>query len=433
MPDLVQSLLDYLNASPTPFHAVTESARRLRDAGFAELQERDAWSLQPGMRAYATRNGSSLVAFVCGQKPAAESGFLVVGAHTDSPNLRLKPSPDQTRAGYRQLGVEVYGGVLLSTWLDRDLSLAGRVAIAQGGVVRSELVNFGRALLRIPNLAIHLNRNVNSEGLVLNAQSHLAPILALAGDAAGSLPLARLLADELNAHGIACAHDQILGWDLCLYDVQQAAVSGLHREFIHSARLDNLASCYGALSALAAAPNAHDATRVIVLYDHEEVGSRSAQGACSPFLRQALERITQAGGALGAESFARAMARSFLISADMAHAIHPNYADRHEPLHAPLLGAGPVLKLNANQSYATDGPSAARFFQLCQRAGVAAQQYVVRSDLACGSTIGPITAAELGLSTVDIGNPLLSMHSIREMAACADVGALARLLDAFFA
>jgi aspartyl aminopeptidase len=431
MPDLVQSLLDYLNASPTPFHAVTESAKRLRDAGFSEVQERDAWTLQPGTRAYATRNGSSLVAFVCGQRPAAESGFLVVGAHTDSPNLRLKPSPDQTRAGYRQLAVEVYGGVLLSTWLDRDLSLAGRVSIAHDGAVRTELLDFGRALLRIPNLAIHLNRNVNTEGLILNPQSHLAPILGLAGNDAE--PLTRVLADQLNAHGHACAHDQILGWDLCLYDVQRAALSGLHNEFIHAARLDNLASCFGALTALASAPSSHDATRVIVLYDHEEVGSRSAQGASSPFLRQALERITQAGGATGAESFARAMARSFLISADMAHAIHPNYADRHEPLHAPLLGAGPVLKLNANQSYATDGQSAARFVQLCQRAGVTTQQYVVRSDLACGSTIGPITAAELGLSTVDIGSPLLSMHSIREMAACADVGALARLLDAFFA
>jgi aspartyl aminopeptidase len=431
MPDLVPSLLQYLNVSPTPFHAVAESAKRLREAGFVEVHERDAWTLQAGTRAFATRNGTSLVAFVCGQKPAAEAGFLVLGAHTDSPNLRIKPSPDQTRAGYRQLGVEVYGGVLLSTWLDRDLSLAGRVSIARDADVHTELVDFERALLRIPNLAIHLNRNVNSEGLILNAQSHLAPILGLARDEAA--PLARLLADELNAHGHSYAPEQVLGWDLCLYDVQPAALSGLNREFIHSARLDNLASCFAALTAIARAPSTHDATRVIVLYDHEEVGSRSAQGASSPFLRQTLERIAQASGAAGAESFARALARSFLISADMAHAIHPNYADRHEPLHAPLLGAGPVLKLNANQSYATDGQSAARFAQLCQRAGVVAQQYVVRSDLACGSTIGPITAAELGLSTVDIGSPLLSMHSIREMAACADVDALARLLDAFFA
>jgi aspartyl aminopeptidase len=431
MPDLVQSLLRYLDASPTPFHAVAESAKRLRDAGFVELNEADAWTLRAGTRAYTTRNGTSLLAFVCGQKPADEAGFLAVGAHTDSPNLRIKPAPDLTRSGYRQLGVEVYGGVLLTTWLDRDLSLAGRVMVEQDGEVSARLVDFARPLLRIPNLAIHLNRNVNSEGLILNAQTHLVPILGLARSDAASL--AKLLADELSAgRQPACTPEQILGWDLCLYDVQRATLSGLANEFIHAARLDNLASCFGAVTALAHAPATHDATRVIALYDHEEVGSRSAQGAASPFLRQTLERITQARGGKGTESFARAMARSFLISADMAHAIHPNYADRHEPLHAPVLGGGPVLKLNANQSYATDGRGAARFARLCQKAEVTAQTYVVRSDLPCGSTIGPITAAELGLSTVDIGSPLLSMHSIREMASVTDVSALARVLDVFF-
>jgi aspartyl aminopeptidase len=320
--------------------------------------------------------------------------------------------------------------VLLSTWLDRDLSLAGRVLRAGDGDPASILIDFARPLLRVPNLAIHLNRNVNSEGLILNAQTHLAPILGLAqGEAT---PLSRLLANELSERGHACTPEQILGWDLSLYDVQRATTSGLSQEFIHSARLDNLASCFGAVSAIANADVDHATTRVIVLYDHEEVGSRSAQGAASPFLRQALERISQARGGNGVESFARAMARSFLISADMAHAIHPNYADRHEPQHAPLPGSGPVLKLNSNQSYATDGRGAARFAQLCQKADVSAQQYVVRSDLPCGSTIGPITAAELGLATVDIGSPLLSMHSIREMAAVADVHSLARLFDAFF-
>jgi aspartyl aminopeptidase len=432
MADLIQSLLHYLDASPTPFHAVAESARRLREAGFSELREGDAWALSAGSRAYAIRNGTSLVAFICGQKPAQDGGFLGVGAHTDSPNLRVKPAPDLTRSGYRQLGVEVYGGVLLSTWLDRDLSLAGRVLIdRETDVPSAELIDFTRPLLRIPNLAIHLNRGVNTDGLVLNAQAHLAPILGLA-HGADPVSMRGLLAQQLSLRGQRFDAEQILGWDLCLYDTQRAALSGLDDEFVQSARLDNLASCFGALTALTQARAAHDATRVIVLYDHEEVGSRSAQGAYSPFLRQALERISQARGGEGPQDFARAMSKSFLISADMAHAIHPNYADRHEPAHAPVLGGGPVLKINANQSYATDGAGSARFAQLCKQADVSTQHYVVRSDLPCGSTIGPITAAELGLSTVDIGSPLLSMHSIREMAAAADVLSLAKLLDTFF-
>jgi aspartyl aminopeptidase len=433
MTDLVESLLQYVDASPTPFHAVAESARRLREAGFRELDEGEAWSLPPGTRAFATRNGSSLVAFICGQRPAAEAGFLAVGAHTDSPNLRIKPVPDLTRHGYRQLGVEVYGGVLLTTWIDRDLSLAGRVSIERDGAIETRLVDFRRPLLRIPNLAIHLNRTVNGDGLILNPQTHLAPLLGLSSGEARSLR--SILAHELagDGDGEAPAPEQILGWDLCLYDVQKAARAGLDREFIQSARLDNLASCFGALDALVNARADAAATRVIVLYDHEEVGSRSAQGAASPFLRNALQRIVHAGLGAAADSFARAMAHSFLISADMAHAIHPNYADRHEPEHAPVLGRGPVVKLNSNQSYATDGLAAARLAQLSKRAEVNLQQYVVRSDLPCGSTIGPITAAELGLATIDIGSPLLSMHSIREMAACADVGHLARLLEAFFA
>jgi len=431
MSELVSSLLSYLDASPTAFHAAAESARRLREAGFVALQEQEIWALEPGMRAYVLRADSSLVAFSCGDKPPAEAGFLLIGAHTDSPNLRVKPSPDLTRYGYLQLAVEVYGAVLLSTWLDRDLSLAGRVNVSGGkSAPRSLLLDFARPLLRIPNLAIHLSRNVNSEGLLLNAQTHLQPILGLASDDSHSLR--ELLAAELAARGTPVRAEEIVAWDLALYDVQRAARSGASSEFIHSARLDNLASCFAATTALTRAPRAHAATRVIALYDHEEVGSRSAQGAQSPFLRQVLERIVYAGAARSAEGFARALARSFLISADMAHAIHPNYADRHEPSHAPLLGGGPVIKSNVNQSYASDGASSARFVELCRRVEVPFQHYVVRSDYPCGSTIGPITASELGLSTVDIGSPLLSMHSIREQASAQDAVLLARVLDAFF-
>jgi aspartyl aminopeptidase len=431
MSELVASLISYLDASPTPYHAAAESARILREAGFVSLEEHERWSLEPGLRAYTTRGGTSLIAFICGEKTPAEAGFLAIGAHTDSPNLRIKPSPDVNRHGYRQLGVEAYGGVLLSTWLDRDLSLAGRVNVAHDRAFsRGVLVDLARPLLRIPNLAIHLNRNVNSEGLVLNAQSHLAPIFGLASEEPDSLR--DLLVDELAARGVPTRHEDIVSWDLSLYDVQGATVSGASSEFIHSARLDNLASCFAATQALARAPQTHATTRVIALYDHEEVGSRSAQGAYSPFLRQVLERIAQAGDALEAESFARAISRSFLISADMAHAIHPNYADRHEPNHAPVLGGGPVLKTNVNQAYATDGEGAARFAALCRDVDVPLQHFVVRSDLPCGSTIGPISAAQIGLRTVDIGNPMLSMHSIRELACTKDAAMLERVFDAYF-
>jgi aspartyl aminopeptidase len=431
MADNLQSLLSFLDASPTPFHAVSETTRRLRAAGFSELNEADVWSLAPGGRHFVTRNGTSLIAFICGQQPPAESGCLIVGAHTDSPNLRVKPLPELNRHGYRQLGVEVYGGVLLSTWLDRDLSLAGRVTFDQHGRIETRLVDFNRPLLRIPNLAIHLNRTVNSEGLLLNAQTHMAPILGLAEH--NSQSLNQLLAERLTSDGDSVNADQILGWDLCLYDVQKASVSGLYYEFIHSARLDNLASCFAGLQALLEVKSTHAATRCIVLYDHEEVGSRSAQGACSPMLRQLLGRVAESYGNHTHEAFARAMARSFLISADMAHAIHPNYSDKHEPNHSPVLGKGPVLKLNVNQSYASDGLTLARLEQWARRAEVTLQRYVVRSDLPCGSTIGPLTAAELGIATVDIGSPLLAMHSIREMAAAADVDLLARVLNAYFA
>lgn len=431
MADNLQSLLSFLDASPTPFHAVGESTRRLRAAGFTELNEADVWSLAPGGRHFVTRNGTSLIAFICGSQPLADSGCLIVGAHTDSPNLRIKPSPELSRHGYRQLGVEVYGGVLLSTWLDRDLSLAGRVTFDRNGKIETRLVDFCRPLLRVPNLAIHLNRTVNNEGLLLNAQTHMAPILGLAEH--NSQSLNQLLAERLTSGGEGVSADQILGWDLSLYDVQKASVSGLYYEFIHSARLDNLASCFAGLQALLDAKATHAATRCIVLYDHEEVGSRSAQGACSPLLRQVLGRVAESYGNNTQEAFARAMARSFLISADMAHAIHPNYSDKHEPNHSPVLGKGPVLKLNVNQSYASDGLTLARLEQWARRAEVTLQRYVVRSDLPCGSTIGPITAAELGIATVDVGSPLLAMHSIREMAAAADVDLLARVLNAYFA
>jgi aspartyl aminopeptidase len=433
-PNGAKGLLQYIEASPTPFHAVAEAAARLERAGFRPLHESEAWKLEPGARVYVVRAGSSLAAFAIGERPAHEAGFALVGAHTDSPNLRIKPLPDVRAHGYLQLAVEPYGSLLLSTWLDRDLSLAGRVIVDDGSAAgRSELVDLRRPLLRIPNLAIHLNRTVNSDGLKLNQQTHMVPVLGLERAGADGAGLAELLVEELGKRGRHYEPKSVLGFDLCLYDLQPPAFGGLRGEFIFAPRLDNLASCHNAIEALAHAGKGAAQTRGIVLYDHEEVGSESAQGAGSPFLRDLLARIVEATAPEEPAALARAIARSLLISADMAHAVHPNYAEKHEPGHRPLLGGGPVLKLNVAQSYASDGETSARFELLCRKAGVTAQHFVTRSDQACGSTIGPITAGRVGLRTVDIGNPLLSMHSIREMAATDDVAAMQKVLDAFFA
>ena len=416
----LHDLLQYIDAAPTPFHAVAETTHRLDAAGYVALREDEVWDVGPGDKVYVTRGGGSLAAFHIGAEPAPDSGFRLIGAHTDSPNLRIKPNPEIARSGYAQLGVEPYGGVLLHTWVDRDLSLAGRVATRDGTI---RLVRFEHALLRVPSLAIHLNRKVNTEGLKLNAQRHMTPILAL--DGLEGVELRVLLASEL---GDVEPRD-ILGWDLMAYDVQPASLGGAGQEFVQAARLDNLASCHAAVTALLAEASDARFTRGIVLYDHEEVGSRSAQGAASDFLRSCLQRLA---GDLP-EDFHRAMARSFLISADMAHGIHPNYVDMHEPKHQPLLGGGPVIKINVNQSYATDGQSWASFERWAGDADVHTQRFVVRSDLACGGTIGPITAAQLGIRTVDVGNPMLSMHSCREVAAAADVPKMIRVMTRYFA
>jgi aspartyl aminopeptidase len=429
-----RDLMAFIDASPTPYHAVRESVRRLERAGFAALPEQDAWKLTPGMRGYVVRGGSSVAALIVGNAPAADAGFQLIGAHTDSPNLRLRPVPDVRAHGYRQLAVEPYGGLLQSTWMDRDLSIAGRVVVDDGSAAgRVHLVDFERALLRIPNLAIHLNRTVNSDGLKLNPQTQMVPVLGLTG-LDPDLDFVELLAERLRHDGLtAVTAAAIVGYDLCLYDVQRAALAGVHDEFLLSGRLDNLASCHAAVEALCAAraPQAH--TRGIVLYDHEEVGSKSAQGAGSPFLQDVLARVADADEHAGHDALSRAVARSLLISADMAHAVHPNYADKHEPAHRPVLGQGPALKTNVAQSYATDAETSARFALLCRRAGVTPQHFVSRSDQSCGSTIGPITAGRIGMKTVDVGNPLLSMHSVREMAAVADVQAMIRVMTAFFA
>jgi aspartyl aminopeptidase len=420
-------LAAFLDVSKTPYHAVAEVARRLTAAGFQAFHEQDSWNIEPGTRGFVIRAGGSIVAFQVGSKPPAEAGFVLIGAHTDSPNLRLKPTPDITSVGYRQLSVEVYGGVLLSTWLDRDLSLAGRVVLHGG---KTELVDLQRPVCRVPNLAIHLNRDVNSAGLVLNAQTHLLPVIGLEESEGG---FAELLAEGLRATASSGATvTDVLGFDLCLYDVQRAAFAGANGEFLFSSRLDNLASCHAGLSALLGASPTSEATRVVALYDHEEVGSQSASGARSLFMSDLLERLASSSSPHDLSALPRAISRSLLVSADMAHAVHPNYPDKHDKQHRPMLGAGPVIKVNVNQSYATDGPAAAAFSAACRAVDVKPQYFSSRNDTPCGSTIGPISAARLGVRAVDVGNPMLSMHSCREMAAVSDVAPMVRVLRHLF-
>jgi len=430
------ALLDYIAASPTPYHCTAETARQLDLAGFTALDEAARWSLVPG-GAYYLHKAGALVAFEVGQASPADAGFRLIGAHTDSPNLRLKAQPDVTRAGYQLLGVEVYGGALEYTWLDRDLGLAGRVTLAgttRPSELEHRLVDLRAPLFRVPSVAIHLNREVKTEGLKLNPQKHLPPVIGLADPAAGEDKvgaLRRLLATTLEVDP-----DRILSWDLMLADVVPPTVGGLAGEFIYAPRLDNQASSHAALLALlgarAAGPAA--ATRVIALYDHEEVGSSSTTGAEGPLAEYVLRRIVaHTCDASDGDAFMRAIARSVQVSADMAHAVHPSWEDRHEPEHKPRLNGGPVIKLNANQRYATAGDGAALFEALCREAGVPCQKYIHRTDLPCGSTIGPISASRLGITTVDVGNPMLSMHAIREQAGAHDHPLMIAVMTRFFA
>jgi aspartyl aminopeptidase len=425
--ETTRRLLDYVDASPTPFHAVSESIRQLEAAGFTRLAEEDRWSLSAGDKHYVARNGSTLIAFVVGSEAPADGGYRLVGAHTDSPNLRLKPQPGYTKEGYLQLGLEVYGGVLLAPWLDRDLSIAGRVVVA--GEDAPRMLRIDRPLCRIANVAIHLNREVNKKGLLVNKQKHLPPLIGLSGDKKDKTWFQSFLAKEL---GIDSA-TEVLGFDLMLFDLVPSCISGLNEEFIHAPRLDNLGSCHAALEALVAQSGESTATtRGVALYDNEEVGSKSAEGADSPFLAGVLERINVAlGGTV--EDKHRATARSLFISADMAHAVHPNYSDLHDPKHMPRLNQGPVLKINSNLRYATTGTTGSAFVRYGLEAEVPVQKFVNRSDLACGSTIGPITASRLGMPTLDVGNPMLSMHSVREMAGSRDQELMIRILQRHFA
>ncbi len=430
-PGAALDLLGFIAASPSPHHACAGAARRLEEAGFRAVDETGPWP--PSGRRYVVR-GASLVAWDAPDGLAPEAPFTIVGAHTDSPNLRVRPRPDLGRSGARQLALEVYGGVLLNSWLDRDLGLSGRVAVRTAAGVETRLVLADRPLLRIPQLAIHLDREITTEGLRLNPQQHLVPLWGLGATDAGGFR--RFLADELDLDPA-----DVSGWEVMAHDVEPGRLVGPQDELLSSARLDNLCSCWAAVSALCAAGTAgaagadegergRGAVRVVALFDHEEVGSQSSTGAGGPLLATVLERIALARDA-GRDALHRSLARSVCLSADGAHATHPNYAERHDPAHPVVLGGGPVLKHNVNQRYATTALGAARFTAACERAGVAVQHYSHRNDLPCGSTIGPVTAARLGIETVDVGAPLLAMHSARELMGSADPGLLVRAIGAF--
>ena len=424
--ELAQQLLDFIDASPSPWHAVHTVAEQLQRGGFIALQEDERWQLSAGGRYYVIRGGSSIIAFVAGSDALATSGFRMIGAHTDSPGLRLKPKALQAGDGLLRLGVEVYGGPILATFADRDLSLAGRVAVRAADVPEMRLVRFADPLLRLPNLAIHMNREVNESGLKFNKQTELPLVLGLAGEGeAGDGCFHILLAEHLDV-----APGDILGWELNAYDTQPGAFWGASKEFIADSQLDNLASCHAGLVALLAAENPAT-TNVCAFFDHEEVGSESATGAGGSFISDVLRRIA-AGIGLDDESYRCALARSFFISADMAHAYNPNFPGAYESCHRVAVNGGPVIKINANQRYSTGADSASRFILLCERAGVPFQHYAHRTDLGCGSTIGPIVAAGLGVASVDVGSPMWAMHSIRESAGVLDHAHMIGALTAAF-
>src|SRR5690606_17254134 len=415
-----ERLLEFLRGSPTPFHAVAEMARTLVAAGFQYLGDGDAWKLEAGGRYFTTRNGSSIIAFVKGREDAVAQGMRLAGAHTDSPCLMVKPRPELAGRGYCRLGVEVYGGALLNPWFDRDLSIAGRIVYrAAGGQLAHKLIDFGAPVAVIPSLAIHLDRQAN-DGRSINPQTDIQPIFHLEGEGR-DVDFRRCLARRFAADEGA----DILDYDLYLYDTQAPALVGLYRDFIASARLDNLLSCFVGLEAIAAASG--DQTCVLVCNDHEEVGSTSASGAQGPMLASVLAQLEPDPGRL-----ARALSRSLLVSTDNAHGLHPNYPNKHDDNHGPLINRGPVIKVNARQRYATNSLTSSLFRQMAEEVGVPLQTFVARNDMPCGSTIGPITAAEVGVPTLDVGVPTFAMHSIRELAGCADGHSLMLVLAHLF-
>lgn len=406
MREFNEEMISFIDASPTPFHAVEWMAKTLECRGFIALAEDEKWELEEGQDYYVTRNDSSIIAFT--YPPCQEKGYTILGAHTDSPHLRLKPNPLTTSAGVKRLGVEPYGGVLLNPWFDRDLALAGRVVYLQGEVRKEALININLPIAVIPSLAIHLDRDANSSRTI-NAQTDIVPIIAT-----GDVDFETFILSQIQANSSELT---LLAHELSFYDTQKGSFVGVNSEFIASARLDNLLSCYVGLKALLETSN----PMILACMDHEEVGSDSHVGAGGTFLEETLRRIA-------GNDFMTLMRRSLMVSCDNAHAQHPNFPTKHESEHAPLLNGGVAIKINSNQRYATSSRTQGRFVQCARALQIPTQTFITRSDIGCGSTIGPITSTRLGIETIDVGVPTLGMHSIRELSGISDAYGLYRIL-----
>ncbi len=420
-----QELLEFLHSSPTAFHAAAQIRSRLVAAGFVALNEADHWQLEPGKSYVITRNDSSVIAFNYGFNSLIKKGISMIGAHTDSPCLKVKPRPELNRRGYYQLGVEVYGGALLAPWFDRDLSIAGRVTYRnQQNHIGSVLVDFKDPIAFIPSLAIHLDREANNSRSI-NPQKDIVPLLLQIEDTSLLPDFKTLLKQRLDQQYPELKPVTLLDYELNLYDTQAPGLVGFQQQFIASARLDNLLSCYVGMSAILNA--GYQESSLFIATDHEEVGSASCCGAKGPMLQQFLERLLP-----DPQERARCIDRSIMISADNAHGIHPNFMDKHDENHGPILNKGPVIKINANQRYATSSDTSGLFRSLCEMQQIPVQVFVARTDMGCGSTIGPIVSSEVGVRTVDVGVPTFAMHSIREIAGDKDAWYLYRAVQGFF-
>ncbi|WP_010178233.1 M18 family aminopeptidase [Aquimarina agarilytica] len=416
-----QNLLEFIDLSSTSFHAVENLKNELAAQHYQELKEEEKWSLEKGGKYYVTRADGSIIIFKTPKKWTSDYAFSIIGAHTDSPGLKIKNNPISVKEGYQLLNVEVYGGVLLTSWFDKDLYLGGRLIVEnEKGVLSQKVIKIEKRL-RIPRLAIHLDREVNKEGFKPNPQEHMFPVIGLNND--------MRFEDWIQKEtGIS---ETILSWDLFLFDAEKSNFGGVNNEFIYAPRLDNLASVHASFEALKQSKITSDKVQMAVYFQHEEIGSESQNGASSNFLETILKRI-HAFVSSNEEDYFKSIAKSFFISADMAHAVHPSYSSKHDSNHKPYIDGGPVIKSNANMRYATDAFSVAKFKQWCKKANVPFQDFCSRNDIGCGSTIGPMTAAKIGIPTIDVGNPMLSMHSIREMCGVKDHELIIKVFAEFY-
>ncbi len=426
--EFAQDLIDYIYDSPTAFHAVAKVKEDLSIAGFVEIKQEEKWNLKKGGKYFVTKNDSALTAFVVGKGEIEEKGFKIIAAHTDSPSFRIKPSPEMIVDNtYVRLNTEVYGGPILNTWMDRPLAIAGRVTLRSKNILYPEtrLVNINKPIMIIPNLAIHMNRDVN-KGIELNKQKDTLPLLAMvSSELEKDNYLMSAVASELSVE-----KEQIIDFDLFLYEYEKGSIIGLNNEFISSSRLDDLAMVHAGIRALTKT-SAVEATNIMVCFDNEEVGSATKQGADSNMLVDILERIAISQGK-NREDFLRAISKSFVISADNAHAVHPNSPEKNDPTNKPYINKGPVIKISASQSYTTDSNSDAVYELVCEKAGVPVQKFVNRSDARGGSTIGPISSTHLNIRSVDMGNPTLAMHSIRELGGVMDHTYVTKSFEEFY-